>query len=596
MRNISVLEDDFEKKEENILIENSKGGLPVVIFNGYYLNSKYNPLKESKQLADKYYKKNYTHVLFGLAHSYLAKELLNKMGENDFLLIIEPSIKLFEMVNSKGALEPLLESEQVFFIVGYEHNQLEEEIRYLVNTRNIGQLEFIPSPNYERLYPHLLKHLKEEIIKNVRLSLVNIATMVKYGKLWQENTLYNLYNSWKSTPFKKIENKFDCPVIIAASGPSLNKQLGKLKEIRENQSALIIAAGSTINPLLKAGIKPHIVVSIDGAEANWKHFEGLDYDDVSLFYSLNVHKEIPLNHNGVNVIFNSQDKDLSDWINKIVGEDLGYVFGGASVANYCFYIAKKITSGPICLIGQDLAYTDNVSHAVGNSNLKKISENETNKNKNYIEVKSYYGKTILSDYSLLSMKKVFEDMIDLFRKSGDKRHIYNCTEGGAKIEGINNLDFEDFIKNYCSMSYNKEFIDTFLEEKNNFISKSNISSGFEIEQKNLQELVRMTEKAIEIINGLSMDTVYIDNKALKKLDTLDDKINEYSKSNIIYFLIMPLSFQVNHTHQEVEGETLIERKRRVMKKSLALYKGILESAEYTLKILDTIESERKGVG
>lgn len=372
MRNITVLEDDFEKKEENILIENSKGGLPVVIFNGYYLNSKYNPLKESKQLADKYYKKNYTHVLFGLAHSYLAKELLNKMGENDFLLIIEPSIKLFEMVNSKGALEPLLESEQVFFIVGYEHNQLEEEIRYLVNTRNIGQLEFIPSPNYERLYPHLLKHLKEEIIKNVRLSLVNIATMVKYGKLWQENTLYNLYNSWKSTPFKKIENKFDCPVIIAASGPSLNKQLGKLKEIRENQSALIIAAGSTINPLLKAGIKPHIVVSIDGAEANWKHFEGLDYDDVSLFYSLNVHKEIPLNHNGVNVIFNSQDKDLSDWINKIVGEDLGYVFGGASVANYCFYIAKKITSGPICLIGQDLAYTDNVSHAVGNSNLKKF--------------------------------------------------------------------------------------------------------------------------------------------------------------------------------------------------------------------------------
>lgn len=597
MENVTIMKrTTTEEGGVDLSISNSVSGLPIIKQSGYYLNSKYNPIKESKQLAERFYKKNYTHVLFGLAYAYLAKEFLYKMGETDFLLIVEPSEKLFHLLESNEVLTSLLNHRQVFFIVGYESDQIEEEIRYLVNTRNIGQIEFITSPNYDKLYPHLLKHLKEVLIRNVRLSLVNIATMVKYGKPWQENLLNNLCNSWKSVPFKKFEKKFKCPVVIAASGPSLNKQLENLKKIKDRGSALIIAAGSTINPLLKAGIKPHIVVSIDGDVANWRHFEDLEYDDVPLFYSLNVHKNIPKYHKGLNVIFNSQDKELSNWINENIGMDIGFVVGGASVANYCFYIAKYISTGPICFIGQDLSYTDNLSHAVGNRNLKMISRNEIGRNKNYVEIKGYYGGTVLSDFSFISMKKVFEDMISNFRKYGDNRLIYNCTEGGAYIEGIENLRFKEFINNYCSKSYTKEINSSFEIIENNLIPKANVLSGIEKEMKNLNELKKVVKRAINIIKDTSMEAEFIDNKTLNILNSLDDRINSYSSSNIIYYLIMPLSFKVNHLYQEAENESPMERKKRIVQKSLALYKGILESVEYSLEILNKINNEQeKGI-
>ena len=161
--------------------------------------------------------------------------------------------------------------------------------------------------------PNILRKLEETIRKNVKLSLVNLGTIAVFSKIWQKNLLYNLYESWKSLPFQVFKNRFTCPVIIAASGPSLTKQLDYLRMVKEKQSALIIAAGSTINPLLKAGIKPHLIVSIDGGEANWMHFKNINYDDIPLFYSLAVHKDIPKNHKGFKVVFNSGDKDLSAW-------------------------------------------------------------------------------------------------------------------------------------------------------------------------------------------------------------------------------------------------------------------------------------------
>ncbi|WP_066055874.1 motility associated factor glycosyltransferase family protein [Robertmurraya korlensis] len=586
MENLYVIKGERLELNEDISILESKSGLPIVKKNGFYLNSRYDPLKESKQIAEREYKKNYSHILFGLPYSYLANELVNKMGSNDFLLIIEPSLKLFELVKGSELFKSLINHPQVFFIVGYHPNKIEEEVRYLVNKRNIGQLEFITSPNYEKVYPTIIAHFKEIILKNARLSLVNVATMMKFGKVWQDNLLNNISNSWKSTTINKFVNKLQCPVIIAASGPSLNKQLSSLKKIKENKTALILAAGSTINPLLNAGIRPDIVVSIDGDMANWRHFEKLDYDDIALFYSVNVHKNIPKHHNGLNVIFNSQDRELSGWVNKVIGEEVEFVYGGASVATFSLYVAKLISSGPICLIGQDLAYTNNLSHASGNSNQKKVIQEENIANKNYLEVEGYYGDTVLTDYGFLSMKKVFEDMFHQFSLEGDKRPYYNCTEGGVNIKGVTNLPFTDFIDRYCGTSYRSEFVKVLEIDPDLLISKENVEMALIKEKDNLIELRKYVKKAIEMIDGVSMESEYMDSKVLKKLDSLDEKINTYSKDNIIYYLIMPLSFRINHMYQEPETETPLEMKRRIIKKSSSLYNGILESVDYTLDKLE----------
>jgi hypothetical protein len=595
MKNIFVVKDNQINSNEDISFIESRNGLPLVKFNGFYLNSPYDPVKESKRLANHYYKKNHAHILFGLGFSYLAKEILKQMGESDFLLIIEPSIRLFEEVRDKGYLDSLINHRRVFFIVGYDDQQVEEEIKYLVSTDFMAQIEIIISPNYEKLYPQYVKKLNETVKKNVKLSVINLGTMAVFSKIWQRNLLYNLHNSWKSIPFEVFKNRFTCPVIIAASGPSLTKQLEYLRMVKEKQSALIIAAGSTINPLLKAGIKPHLVVSIDGGEANWVHFKNTNYDDIPLFYSLAVHKDIPKHHKGFKVVFNSGDEALAVWVNKVVGKELGSVVGGASVANFCFYIAKMISTGPITFIGQDLAYTNNCSHAEGNKYFKGVSEKDFQDKNKYVAVKGYYGEEVLSDYQFLSMKRVFEDMVTAFRKYGDERPIFNSTEGGALIEGINNLEFINFISTYCTKSYSEEFEEAFKPYEPDLEQRAHIVVNLEAEKENLRKVVRIAKKAIDILNSTSRETVLVDTKVFKRLDKLDEKLNECLKSNIVHYVTMPVNFRVNYLYQEGQNETPLEQTKRILNKSEALYKGILEAADTTLNILEEIlKNEQSG--
>lgn len=587
MDNIFVVKDHQKSLNEDIIVIESKSGLPVVNFKGFYLNSKYDPIKEAKRLANSHYKKNHAHVLFGLGYSYLAKELLSQMGESDFLLIIEPSVQLYEEIKYKGDLGSLINHSKVFLMVGFDEQQLEEEIKYLVS-EYMAQVEVIISPNYEKLYPQYVKKLEEVIRMNVKLSVVNIGTIAVFSEMWQKNLLYNIYESWKSKPFKMFINRFTCPVIIAASGPSLTKQLDYLRLVKEKQSALIIAAGSTINPLLNAGIKPHLIVSIDGGEANWVHFKNTNYDDIPLFYSLAVHKDIPKYHKGFKVVFNSDDKALSTWLDKAVGKELGVVVGGASVANFCFYIAKMVSTGPITFIGQDLAYTNNYSHAEGNKHFKGVSEQDYKDKNKYISLKGYYGENVLSDYKFLSMKRVFEDMATAFREYGDKRPMYNSTEGGAIIEGIDNLEFKIFINTYCNVSYSEEFKEVFKPYEPDFEQQKRIVSNLEMEQENLREVIQLAKRAIDILEGTSRETILVDDKVLKELDKLDEKIDKCFKSNIVHYISMPVNFRINYLYQEGQNETPLEQTKRILNKSEALYKGILEAAETTINTLDEI--------
>lgn len=591
MDNIFVREGNQPGLREEILDLESKNGLPLVRFNGYYLNSQYNPQKEAEILADKYYKKNHAHVLFGLGYGYLAKALLEKMGENDFLLIIEPSFKLFKKVKAEIDLGRLVNHKKVFFIVGYESSLIEEEIQYIINNQYVAQVEIIISPNYQNIFPSYVNNLMELVKQNVILSVVNINTIAAFSTIWQKNLLNNLIVSWKSLPFQVFKNKFVCPVIIAASGPSLSKQLETLKKVRKDESALIIAAGSTINPLLKAGIKPHLVVSIDGGEANWNHFKKIKYDDIPLFYSLAVHKDIPKNHTGFKVAFNTGDQALSSWVNKVVGEDLGFVAGGASVATFSLYIAKMISSGPITLIGQDLAYTNNNTHAKGNLNYKNISEEEFQDKKKYVTIKGYYGEEVVSDYQFLSMKRVIEDMVFAFRKYGDDRPFYNSTEGGANINGLENLNFNEFIQTYCNTGYYDEFIDAFKPYNPNYKQKAQIYNLLEAEKVNLQKAIPILKSAIELIEHTSKDFGRVDKKVLNALDQLDKELNPYLESNIVHYLIMLVNFRVDHKYQEKLNETTLEQTKRILDKSGALYRGVLDAVEITMTILDKILEE-----
>ncbi|MGN4935622.1 6-hydroxymethylpterin diphosphokinase MptE-like protein [Aeromonas rivipollensis] len=61
---------------------------------------------------------------------------------------------------------------------------------------------------------------------------------------------------------RQVDSSYkELPVFIVGNGPSLDETIGYLKKYQD--SAIIIACGSTVSALYKAGIKPDICVAVE---------------------------------------------------------------------------------------------------------------------------------------------------------------------------------------------------------------------------------------------------------------------------------------------------------------------------------------------
>lgn len=569
----------------------SKSGQPYVVVNGLFLHSRYDPVKEARLWAEKHYQKNHLHILFGFGGGYFARQLLNKLDENDFLLIVEPIADLFLESAKFIDLQPFYAHERVLVLVGFELKEIERHLFLLINRQFAGRVEVLCAPNYEKLLTEEKNQLEKLILEASKLELVNLNTINFFAGIWQVNFLTNLYSAWQAIPFQRLVGKLDCPVVIAASGPSLNKQLELLKQIKDQ--ALIIAAGSTINPLLRGGIKPHLVVTIDGSKANLKHFEGIEIDDIPLYYALIVHKEIPAKHRGIKVVFNSDNQQLAEWADQVYGEPLGYVRGGPSVANFCFDLARQISSGPICFIGQDLAYTGNKSHAEGNKYFKEVQlEPEKVDGKKYLRTKGFYGEEVITDYPFLNMKKQFEEQVVTMRKVyNDLRPVYNATEGGVYIEGMEHISFREFIERYCNRDIRAHLASLYLQDIEPEQVRDRIEKSYKEEMVKLKQVERLCHKALDLLKGVSRQTEHVNAKILTKLDKIDEELNELLKSNLVHFAIMPEIFRINHLYLEPARETAVERTKRILDKSEALYRSINKAVIYVTEIIEKLRED-----
>ncbi|ELP1894167.1 motility associated factor glycosyltransferase family protein, partial [Campylobacter coli] len=106
----------------------------------------------------------------------------------------------------------------------------------------------------------------------------------------------------------------------------------------------------------------------------------------------------------------------------------GYVGYGPSVAHMAYEFATHLNYKNIIFIGQDLAYAEN-----GNSHPDDYQNSANYESQMYkhILTEAYGGKKEIKTHEVwIFFKQILEAMII-------KYHIttYNCTEGGARIEG-----------------------------------------------------------------------------------------------------------------------------------------------------------------
>ncbi|OIJ22522.1 hypothetical protein BKP45_06965 [Anaerobacillus alkalidiazotrophicus] len=557
------------------IIKSKRSLYSTIEINGLFLHSSYNPIKEAKAFAEKVYKKNHLHILYGLGMSYYAKELYSLMEEEDSLIVIEPSEVIFNSVKENINLSFLQENNNISLFVGSNIDELRKSIEKVIGKFS-GRITVVESPNYSKLFPKQLHSLYELLKELIFLQVVNLNTINFFSKYWQENFFSNLFAARNATYLSDLIGRISCPIIIASGGPSLTKQLPILKEFQSK--VLILCAGSTINSLLKGGIEPDIIVSVDGAPINFSHYNDVDIHKYPLMYPFKVHKDIPRYHKGPQIVFND-DRLVASFINSIFNKDIGFVKAGASVANYCLDIAIQLSFGPICFIGQDLAYTDGITHASGNRRIKKVDMSNEEK---YVKVKGYYGNEVYTDYPFLSMKYQFEKYLELFK---EERNVFNATEGGIYIKGTDNITFNDFCQKYCDSDYS-------VEIKNLFNKKSSINliefkQKIKQEIKNIKKITEICKGAIKKINNYKE----IDSHLIDDLNKYDKELYKLLESELMYYLFQPIVIRIYNNLLSPHTETEQEREKRIMLLSKGLYKDILEASKKSQKWLEELFRE-----
>ncbi len=551
---------------------NTKNGEKTVKINDYFLHSKYNPSKEASEFADKNFKPERLQLIYGYGAGHFVKAIQKKAKNGEKIIVIEPILSIVDEIKDLIVISASSEAEI--------REKLDENITLTDN------INVIISPNYDKIDDYIYSQVLNAINKKMHSDFVAESTHRFFNKQWPENYLLNLQYILKDQSILKLKEKNSAPVVIASGGPSLTKQLDNLKLYRNN--IILIAAGSTVNTLLHNNIQPDYVITVDGSEANFNHFKDIKNIDSKIIYTL-------YNHHLIRPVFSNEgyyftaNSTMDRHLQKFIEEPVPFLSGGTSVANYAYSLATYITTGPISIIGQDLAFTNNKTHADYNKNsrqLEEISESE----KIFIQIDGYYGEKVLSDYVFMTMKESFEN---LYKTLGENRIVFNCTEGGALIKGMKNMPFVEFLNKYAKNSITTDRVDNANASFAPNLKK--MLPELEKEKENYVQLKKLFKKSLDLLKSNNSKTTF-SNDILRKLDENDEKIQKFSERTVLEIAFQTININVLKYFKPTKNESSIDAYTRIYKQNNMLYSEMLEATKETEihleKLIGLLKKER----
>ena len=412
------------------------GGQPV------YLHSSYDPWREAARLTgDFQLMPGDTMLVLGLGLGYHVWELARRYPRVD-IIAVDPHPGFFLRAMETLDLTTYLTQENLTLVFSHDVLEVGGLIAHRVDLTTRTQVKTYVYPPVARLYPEEFAELQKALFEGLVQTVLKRNTALFFARPWTENFLTNLEAAWGSQGINALFGAFTgVPAVIVSAGPSLDKNMHLLDEIRDK--AVILAAGTSFKPLLRAGLKPDMVVSIDGGEANGTNFAGVDEDETALVFDPVVHSSIPPRFRGP-IFAGCGQPHFHLFVDSVLGLDKGFFpINGYSVALTCLGLALAMGCDPIVFIGQDLALKDGRSHVRGSiyDEIDKTAPQEK-----LFEVEGNYEEKVWTDTALLSILRNLETEIAAVE---DGRTFINATEGGARIRGTKIMTLRETIDAYA---------------------------------------------------------------------------------------------------------------------------------------------------
>ncbi|MKW01043.1 DUF115 domain-containing protein [Campylobacter jejuni] len=395
---------------------------------------------------------------------------------------------------------------------------------------------------YERFHEDILG-LNKKLAENFKNSIVSHGNDPLDALQGIEQFVYNLPQMITHPSYKELLSKrkgISDTAIIVSTGPSLTKQLPLLKKYANK--ATIFCADSSYPILAKHGIKPDYVCMLERTELTAEFFNhdfGEFDKDIVFVCAGVVHPKAIEYLKGRNRKYLIIPRYLYFPI-YIKLKYFDFLYNTPSVAHMACYLSLHLNHKNIIFIGQDLAYAEN-----GNSHPDDYQNSANYESQMYehILTEAYGGKKEIKTHEVwIFFKQILEAMII-------KYHIttYNCTEGGARIEGTIEKPFLWACENLLDKNLNKPFEKLeplSLNKQNEFLLKAYYKVYQSI--KHCRDFSKILsndfEKIQSVYLSLNEKEEYL-NLAIKKIDEFKNKLEDIKQMQDLYEILQPLRTQ-----------------------------------------------------
>ncbi|EAH5244098.1 DUF115 domain-containing protein [Campylobacter coli] len=449
-------------------------------------------LLESLTLFKSEYEKYPVLFFYGFGNGMFYKALCENKNHKhiivfeDELEILALAFHLFdfskELKNEKLILfyTPEVTTAQLTTLFIYENIQKSVKIFNL----------YIHNNFYEKFYTQKIKILNYKLMETIKYIVLNKGNDPYDSIIGIKHTLNNIPKLLSHGIFQDFLKKRKGKVknaIIVSTGPSLTKQLPLLKQYANK--ATIFCADSAYPILAKHNIKPDYVCMLERDDIVSKCFDNdfKEFDKGILFILASVvHKEVIefLERNNRKYMLVHRPLHFAASLNL---KEFGYIGVGASVANMAYELAASLRHENIIFIGQDLAYAED-----GSSHPREhIYGNKGEKIRGEVYTLAYGGeKQVRTQLTWNLFRQAFEKDI-FWAKEKLKINTYNCTEGGARIEGTIEKPFKETCEALLKEDLKKPF------DRSKILENKETKNKFLQTQKLLIKNVEQSEKFIK---------------------------------------------------------------------------------------------------
>lgn len=353
----------------DLQLVDSEDGVPSVSLCGRQLCSKVHPLEEAKRLVDGIdLVEHAAIVVLGFGAGWHVRRLAERSEKSTLLVVYEPDLALLRGVLEQIDHSAWMREALLLFVT-------EADDRAALGAKLNGAEAILGQGVHVLEHPASRERLNADggaarftrcFSEHVDAARTTLATTLMRSVDTVRNLLGNIDHYAGGAGIADLEGAAaGWPAVIVSAGPSLHRNMHLLAAPGVRERCVIIAVQTALQPLLKAGIRPHFVTALDFHEISRRFYEDLDAGmlrDVTLVADPKVHPVV------VDVFPGAVRMCGNGFLDKALGDEarpMGDLRAGATVAHLAMYLARHMGCDPVAMIGQDLGFPDGLYYAPG---------------------------------------------------------------------------------------------------------------------------------------------------------------------------------------------------------------------------------------